>query len=67
MSLYMTWNMMLQLVKKKDIKPEISSKKEELFRKMDDFVDAYIDLSDLMYDVDYDFAAGYPLENHSTI
>ena len=29
---------------------------------MDDFVNAYTDLSNAMYDADYDFADSYPLE-----
>lgn len=41
---------------------EMSSKEKELFNKIDGFVDAYIDLSNGMYDIDYDFADGYPLD-----
>ena len=49
--------------KEKDIEPvEVSSKENELFNKMDDFVNAYTDLSNAMYDADYDFADSYPLE-----
>ena len=49
--------------KEKDIElVEVSSKENELFNKMDDFVNAYTDLSNAMYDADYDFADSYPLE-----
>lgn len=49
--------------KEKDIEPvEISSKEKELFSKMDSFINAYTELSDAMYDIDYDFADGYPLD-----
>ena len=49
--------------KEKDIEPvEVSSKENELFNKMDDFVNAYTKLSNAMYDADYDFADSYPLE-----
>lgn len=46
-----------------DIEPiEMSSKEKEIFNKIDGFVDAYTDLSNAMYDIDYDFADGYPLD-----
>lgn len=49
--------------KEKDIEPvEISSKEKELFSNMDSFINAYTELSDAMYDIDYDFADGYPLD-----
>ena len=49
--------------REKDIEPiEMSSKEKEFFNKIDGFVDAYTDLSNAMYDIDYDFADGYPLE-----
>lgn len=49
--------------KEKDIEPvEISSKEKELFSRMDSFINAYTDLSNAMYDMDYDFADGYPLD-----
>lgn len=38
------------------------SKEKELFNKIDRFVEAYTDLSNAMYDIDYDFAEAYPLE-----
>lgn len=49
--------------REKDIEPiEMSSKEKEIFNKIDGFVDAYTDLSNAMYDIDYDFADGYPLD-----
>src|SRR5699024_9251835 len=33
-----------------------------LFEKMDNFINSYTELSNVMYGVDYDFAADYPLE-----
>ena len=46
-----------------DIEPiEMSSKEKEIFNKIDGFVDAYTDLSNAMYDIDYDFAEDYPLD-----
>src|SRR5699024_2277001 len=49
--------------REKDIEPiEMSSKEKELFNKIDGFVDAYTDLSNGMYDIDYDFADSYPLD-----
>ena len=49
--------------KEKDIEPvEILSKEKELFINMDDFINAYSDLSSSMYDMDYDFAEDYPLD-----
>jgi len=49
--------------KEKNIEPvEISSKEKELFSKMDSFINAYTDLSNAMYDIDYDFAEYYPLD-----
>lgn len=41
---------------------ERTNRDNELFEKMDDFINSYIDLSNAMYKVDYDFADGYPLE-----
>ena len=41
---------------------QIPSKEKELFNKIDGFVEAYTDLSNAMYDIDYDFADDYPLE-----
>ena len=41
---------------------KMSNKDNELFNKMDDFVNAYTDLSNAIFDVDYDFADGYPLQ-----
>ena len=38
------------------------NKDNELFEKMDDFINSYTELSNAMYDVDYDFADSYPLE-----
>ena len=38
------------------------NKDNELFEKMDDFINSYTELSNAMYDMDYDFADGYPLE-----
>ncbi|HGS8953085.1 TPA: JAB domain-containing protein [Clostridioides difficile] len=49
--------------KEKDIEPvEISTKENELFSKMDGFINSYTELSNAMYDADYDFADSYPLE-----
>lgn len=49
--------------REKDIEPiDIPSKEKEFFNKIDGFVDAYTDLSNAMYDIDYDFAENYPLE-----
>src|SRR5699024_378030 len=49
--------------REKDIEQiEMSSKEKEIFNKIDDFVDAYTDLSNAMYDIDYDFVDGYPLD-----
>src|SRR5699024_7318556 len=49
--------------REKDIETiEMSSKEKELFNKIDGFVDAYTDLSNGMYDIDYDFADSYPLD-----
>ena len=41
---------------------QIPSKEKELFNKIDGFVEAYTDLSNAMYDIDYDFGEAYPLE-----
>lgn len=38
------------------------NKDNELFEKMDDFINSYTELSNAMYDADYDFADSYPLE-----
>ncbi len=38
------------------------NKDNELFEKMDDFINSYTELSNAMYDADYDFAEDYPLE-----
>lgn len=38
------------------------NKDNELFEKMDDFINSYTKLSNAMYDADYDFADSYPLE-----
>ena len=49
--------------REKDIESiKISSKEKEFFNKIDGFIDAYIDLSNSMYDIDYDFAKDYPLD-----
>jgi len=49
--------------REKDIESiKISSKEKEFFNKIDGFIDAYIDLSNSMYDIDYDFAEDYPLD-----
>ena len=49
--------------REKDIEPiDIPSKEKEFFNKIDGFVDAYTDLSNAMYDIDYDFAENYRLE-----
>jgi proteasome lid subunit RPN8/RPN11 len=49
--------------KEKDVElVKMSNKDNELFNKMDDFVNAYTDLSNAIFDVDYDFADGYPLQ-----
>ena len=37
-------------------------KDNEFFEKMDYFINSYTELSNAMYDVDYDFADSYPLE-----
>lgn len=51
------------LAKEIDIEPaERSNKYSELFSKMDSFVNAYTELSNAMYDIDYDFAEDYPLD-----
>lgn len=38
------------------------NKDNELFEKMDDCINSYTELSNAMYDADYDFADSYPLE-----
>lgn len=38
------------------------NKDNEIFEKMDDFINSYTELSNTMYGVDYDFADSYPLE-----
>lgn len=38
------------------------NKDNEIFEKMDDFINSYTELSNTMYGVDYDFADPYPLE-----
>ena len=49
--------------KEKDIEPvERANEYSEFFIKMDNFVNAYTELSNAMYDIDYDFADDYPLE-----
>ena len=49
--------------REKDIESiKISSKEKEFFNKIDGFIDAYIDLSNSMYDIDYDFAEDYTLD-----
>ena len=49
--------------KEKDIEPaERANEYSELFSKMDSFVNAYTELSNAMYNIDYDFAEDYPLD-----
>lgn len=49
--------------KEKAVEPiEILNKEQEIFSKMDDFINAYTDLSNVMYNIDYDFADYYPLD-----
>lgn len=39
-----------------------TNKEDDLFNKIDDFINSYVELSNTMYGVDYDFAENYPLD-----
>lgn len=39
-----------------------TNKEDDLCNKIDDFINSYVELSNAMYGVDYDFAENYPLE-----
>ena len=41
---------------------EQTNKEDDLFNKIDDFINSYVELSNAMYGVDYDFAENYPLD-----
>lgn len=41
---------------------EKTNKEDDLCNKIDDFIDSYVELSNAMYGVDYDFAENYPLD-----
>ncbi|WP_159436169.1 JAB domain-containing protein [Anaerosalibacter sp. Marseille-P3206] len=41
---------------------EKTNKEEDFCNKIDDFINSYVELSNAMYEVDYDFAENYPLE-----
>ena len=40
-----------------------TNKEDDLCNKIDDFINSYVELSNAMYGVDYDFAENYPLDN----
>ncbi|RBP42813.1 JAB domain-containing protein [Garciella nitratireducens] len=47
----------------KTIETDVKTNKEDdLCNKIDDFINSYVELSNAMYGVDYDFAENYPLE-----
>lgn len=39
-----------------------TNKEDDLCNKIDDFINSYVELSNAMYEVDYDFAEDYPLD-----
>lgn len=41
---------------------EKTNKEEDFCNKIDDFINSYVELSNAMYEVDYDFAENYPLD-----
>lgn len=41
---------------------EQTNKEDDLFNKIDDFINSYVELSNAMYGVNYDFAENYPLD-----
>ncbi|MGX6979334.1 JAB domain-containing protein [Vagococcus elongatus] len=41
---------------------EQKNKEDDLCNKIDDFINSYVELSNAMYGVDYDFAENYPLD-----
>ncbi|MBA4507537.1 JAB domain-containing protein [Clostridium sporogenes] len=41
---------------------EKTNKEDDLCNKIDDFINSYVELSNAMYGVDYDFAENYPLD-----